>query len=146
MNVMQKKDMMLNCEKSILMLTNYHEFTVSFVRTVKQNIIYCCQFQYATFMSYSQMKTTYKHTFNNSFKTHHHNYLTLNNLNTQFHFSFHFKIFTNLSSTHTTTTSCSTHNSSYNFTSHCHFYFTIHNLFTHFSHWVISKHLIVTSS
>lgn len=44
-NVMQKKDMMLNCEKDILTLTNHHEFTALFVRTVKQqDIVYYCQF------------------------------------------------------------------------------------------------------
>jgi len=144
MNVMQKKDMMLNCEKDILMLTNHHEFTVLFVRTVKQNIIYCCQFWYATSISHFTHNSSYKLT-SSCHSQSQSSHLTIDDLNVWFCFSFHFKTFTNSSSTHTTTTSCNTHNSSYNSVSHCHSYLTIHDLFTHFSHWVISKHLITAS-
>lgn len=46
MNVMQKKDMMLNCKRDILTLANYYDFIVMLNRSVKQDnvIIYMCQF------------------------------------------------------------------------------------------------------
>jgi len=138
MNVMQKKNIILNCEKDILMLTNHHRFTISFIRTAKQqDVVYCCQFctvlsistcqlSVTTFTSYSQTKTTYKLTLSNTSKTH----LTNDNLQAQFQFKFY------SISPHTQTTSTSqfTLIMSHNFTLSHHIYLIIDNLYTHFSH------------
>jgi len=140
MNVMQKKDIVLNCEKDILTLTNHHEFTALFIKTAKQNIVYYYQFQYDIFtaMSLLQTKFSYKFTLSShqtSIKSCKH--LIINNLNTHFWFKPH----TISLYTHATSLSCITHNSLYNLASSHHSYLIIDNLYTQFHHTnVLSPH------